>query len=94
MLVYKAQQVIAATREDPKDWNFNGKTGTTHSARLACLGSDGNVATIKLKAKTEKELNEKVSRYTLGKAGEVPIHEIVPVFRQGDRKPSAYEYVG
>lgn len=94
MLVYKAAQVIACTRLEPKTWSMNGQNGTTHSAKMAVLGVDGTAENITLKAKTAEELNAKVAKYTLGKPGDVPIREVVPVFRSGDRKPSSYEFVG
>lgn len=91
MLVFKAQSVIAATQEEPKEWSMNGRSGTTHSARLAVVGPKANVAEIRLKAKTADELKAKVAKYTIGKPAEIEIHEIVPVFRSGDRRAASYE---
>ena len=94
MLMFKAQQVIGCTRDEPKPWTMEGRSGTTHSARLALYGSTGEVAEIKLKAKTAEELTSKVAKYTIGKPAEVPLTGVVPVFRAGDKRPSGYEYVG
>lgn len=94
MLCYKATQVLACTKEEPKPWTFEGKTGTVFAAKLACLGAAGGVAEIKLKAKTEAELVAKIAKYSIGKAADVPVLEIVPIFKQGDRKASGYEYIG
>jgi hypothetical protein len=84
---------VACVKEEPKPWEFNGKTGVVHAAKLACVSASGEVASIKLKAKTADELTAKMARFTLGKPAEVQVTEIVPVYRQGDRKPSGYEYV-
>ena len=94
MLVYKAKQVIAVTLRDPKDWEMNGRKGTTHSAVLCVLGGDGNAENITLKAKTSEELKAKVAKFELAKPADVPIKEIIPVFKAGDRKPSGYEFAG
>jgi len=94
MLVYKAQQVVSATRNDPKAWEMNGQKGVSHTAKLAVISTGGDVAVITLKSKTADDLNAKVAKYGLGKAAEVPILSVNPVFRQGERKPSAYEYFG
>jgi hypothetical protein len=92
MLVYKCQQVIAATPEEARDWEMGGKTGTTHSARLAVLSVSGSVAEIRAKAKSAEELKAKLARYPVGKPAEVVVTSVVPVFRSGDRKPSSYEF--
>lgn len=94
MLVYKAQQIVACVKDEPKPWSFDGKSGVSHSARLSCFGVDGSVASIRLKAKTAEELVLKVSKYTLGKSAEVPINEVTPVFKTGERRAASYEYVG
>lgn len=92
MLTYKCAQVIAATPEEARDWEMNGKSGTTHSARLAVLSTSGAVAEIRVKAKTPEELKAKLSKYPIGKPAEVAIASVTPVFRAGDRKPSSYEF--
>jgi len=92
MLVYKAQLVVSATMEEPKDWAMNGRTGTTHAARLAVVGQKSDTANIRLKAKSAEELKSKVAKYTVGKPAEIEINEIIPVFRSGDRKAATYEY--
>ena len=91
-LVYDAAQVVACVKEDPKDWQFEGKSGTVHSAKLAVVSSTGDVASIKIKAKTAEDLTKKVAQFTIGKTAKIPIKEIIPVFRTGDRKPSGYEF--
>ena len=91
-LVYDAAQVVACVKEEPKDWEMNGKKGTTHSAKLAVVSASGDVASIKLKAKTAEDLTKKVAQFTLGKPAKIGIKEIIPVFRAGDRKPSGYEF--
>lgn len=93
MLAYKALQVIAATREEPKDWEMNGRKGTTHAATICVLGHAGKADNIKIKAKTADELNVKVDALTIGKPYDFPILEVVPVFKAGDRRPSSYELV-
>jgi hypothetical protein len=94
MLVYKAQQVVACTKLEPKPWEMAGRSGVTHAAKLAVLGVNGDVENIKLKSKTAEELVAKVGKFTIGKAAEVPIFAVIPVFKQGDRKPSSYEFEG
>jgi len=94
MLVYDATQVIQATKQPPKDWEMNGRKGTIHSAKLALLSASGDVETVVLKAKTEEELVKKLAVYTPGKPAKVPVRELIPVYKAGDRKPSGYEMVG
>ena len=94
MLCYKAAQVIACTKIDPKPWTFDGKSGVTHSAKLACLGSTGDVAVVLLKSKTAEELVAKVGKYSIGKPADVPISQVIPIFKAGEKKPSDYELVG
>jgi hypothetical protein len=93
-IVVKAQQVVACVMEEPKPWEMGGKAGVVHSARLACVDSAGEVASIKLKAKSEAELKQKMAAYTIGKPADIRVKEIIPVFRSGDRKPTDYEFVG
>jgi len=93
MLVFKAAQIIVATREEPKDWDMGGKKGTTHPATLCCLGFDGKASNIKIKAKTEDELNAKIAQLTIGKPYDLPIVEVIPVFKTGDRRASGFELV-
>lgn len=92
MLVYKASQVVACVKEEPKSWTFQGREGVVHSAKLSVLGTDGGVASIRLKGKTAEELAAKISRVPIGKSAEIPILEVIPVFRSGDRKASGYEF--
>lgn len=92
MLVFKAAQVIACNVQDPKEWTMNGRSGVTHSAKLAVIGPMADVASITLKAKTAEELKAKAAKYPIGKPAEVHVVDIVPVFKSGDRKASAYEY--
>lgn len=93
MLTYKAAQVVACAKNEPKPWEFQGKSGVSHSAKLACLGTDGGAVSITLKAKTDEELSKKIAKLPVGKPAEIPVTEVVPVFRQGERKPSGYELV-
>ena len=93
MIVFKAAQVVAATLNEPKDWEMNGRKGTTHSAKLACIGPKADVASITLKAPTAEALKAKVASYTIGKPADVEIKEIIPVFKAGDRKAASYELV-
>lgn len=94
MLVYKAAQVVACTKEDPKPWTMEGRTGVTHSAKLALLSTSGDVDQVRLKAKSAEELLAKVGRFSIGKPAEVVVTEVIPVFRAGDRRACSYEYVG
>ena len=91
-LMYKAAQVVACVREEPKPWEMNGRKGVSHTAKLAVVSASGDVAAIKLKADSADKLTEKVAKFAIGKSAEIPIREIVPVFRSGDRKPSGYEF--
>lgn len=91
-LVYQAAQVIAVVKEDPKDWEMNGRKGTVHSAKMAVVSATADVATIRLKSDTAEGLVKKVALYAQGKPATIPITQIVPVFKQGDRKPSGYEF--
>lgn len=93
MIVFKAAQVVACTKNEPKDWEMNGRKGTTHSAKLACIGPKADVASITLKAKTAEDLVKKVASYTIGKPADIEITEIIPVFKAGDRKAASYELV-
>jgi len=94
MIVFKAAQVVGCSRLDPKDWEMEGRKGTTHSAKLAVVGPNADVATIVLKAKTADELNKKVGQYTIGKPADVAITQIIPVFKAGDKKAASYELIG
>lgn len=91
-LVYDAAQVIGVVKLEPKDWDFGGKKGTTHAAKMAAYSASGDVANITLKAKTADELTKKVAQFTIGKPAKIAIREIIPVFKAGDRKPSGYEF--
>lgn len=73
---------------------MNGRKGTTHSARLAVLSSNGECENIVLKARSDEELTKKISSYTAGKPAKIPIKEITALMKAGDRKPSGYEYAG
>lgn len=57
---------------------------------MSCIGVKG-VAQITLKAKTADELTKKMAVYPPGKAADVEVLEIVPVFKTGDRKAASYE---
>lgn len=97
MLVYKAAQVVACVGQDPKPWTMRDKegkelSGVNHTAKLAVFGVGADVATIILKCRTADELKAKMAKYTIGKPADIPIIGVVPVFHQGDRKPSGYEY--
>lgn len=91
MLLYKAAQVIAIVKNEPKPWEMGGRSGVTHSAKMAVIGANADVASITLKAKTAEDLDKKIGRFVVGKATEVPIQEVVPVFKSGDRKAASYE---
>lgn len=91
-LIYDAAQVVACVKLDPKDWAMGDRRGTSHRAKLAVVSATGDVASITLKSDTADNLVKKVNLYTLGKPAKVAIKEIVPVFKQGDRKPSGYEF--
>jgi hypothetical protein len=54
---------------------------------------DGKASNLKVKAKTAEDLVAKVGALTIGKPAELPVVEVVPVFRAGDRRASAYELV-
>jgi hypothetical protein len=92
MLVFKAKTIVAASKNEPKPWEFDGKSGVTHSAKVAAFGEDGSAESIAIKAKTAEELEKKLARYPVGKSAEIVIGEITPLFRQGDRKASGYTY--
>ena len=91
MLMYKAVQVVAVTKLEPKAWKMDGREGTTHTAKMAVIGGAADVASITLKAKTADELNAKVAKYTVGKPAEIQIVDVVPVFKTGDRRAASYE---
>ena len=94
MLVFKAAQVIGVSLNEPKDWAMEGRTGTTHSAQLAVIGPRANVATIVLKCKTADDLKKKVASFTIGKPAEIELHNVVPVFKHGQKKASSFELEG
>lgn len=91
MLVYKATQVIGIVKNDPKPWEIGGRSGITHSAKMAVVGADMGVSSITLKAKTAEELETKIKKYPLGKPADIAVTEIVPVFKAGDRRAANYE---
>ncbi len=93
MLMYRALQVIAATLEEPRDWEMAGRKGTIHSAMVCCLGHDGKASNLRIKAKTAEDIAAKVGALTVGKPADLPVVEVVPVFKAGDRRASAYELV-
>lgn len=81
MLVYKAQQVIAASAVTNKPYEFTDekgakKSGTSIYSDVTVLGSDGSVAVIRLKAKTEDEVKQRVGKLAVGKAAEIPIRDV------------------
>lgn len=92
MLVYKAVQVIAIVKNEPKPWEMGGRSGVTHSAKMAVIGENADVASITLKSKSAEDLTAKIGRFHVGKPTEVRITDIVPVFKQGDRKAASYEF--
>ena len=92
LMIIKAQQVVSTAVMEPKPWDFNGKQGITHTAKMAVIGSAAECASVTLKAKTAEELQAKLKKYPAGKSAEIEVTEIVPVFRQGDRKPTGYEF--
>jgi len=93
MLMFKAAQVIVATLEEPKAWKMEGREGVTHAAVVCCLGHDGKASNIKIKGKSAEELNAKIGALTPGKPFDLPIIDVVPIFKQGDRRASGYELV-
>lgn len=93
MLIYKAAQVIGVVKQEPKPWKMGDRSGVTFTAKMACVGAGMDTQCIVLKAKTAEELVAKVAKYTLGKPAEVPVLELVPVFKAGDRRASGYEMV-
>ena len=93
MLVFKATQVIACVKEEPKPWKMEGREGVTHSAKLAVVGAAADAVTIKLKCKSADELTLKIGKYPAGKPAEIPIVEVIPTFRPGDRRAASYELV-
>jgi hypothetical protein len=93
MLVYKAQQVVGVLTHEPKPWDFQGKSGVTHSASLSLFGLNGDAVSIVVKAKTADELKAKLAKFPVGKPAEVPVTQVTPFMRRGENKPAAYEYV-
>ena len=91
MLMYKAAQVVAVVKSDPKPWTMEGRTGVTHSAKMAVIGAAAGVAEITVKAKTAEELDKKLVKFVVGKPAEVAIEQVVPVFKTGDRRAASYE---
>jgi hypothetical protein len=78
MLVFKAQQVIAATAVANKPYSFEDERGKTKSGNsiysdVTVLSSNGSVAVIRIKGKTEEEVKSKVAKLAVGKAAEVEI---------------------
>lgn len=93
MLVFKAAQVVVVARQEPKPWEFGGKAGISHSAKMAVIGMMASAENIVLKAKTAEELEKKIAMYPAnGKPVDIVVREITPVFKQGERKPSGYEF--
>jgi hypothetical protein len=92
MLCFKATQVLAVNINEPKPWEMGGKSGVSHSAKLAAIGPKGDLASITLKTKTADELKAKMALYVIGKPAEIPLEQVLPIFKSGERKPSAYEY--
>ncbi|MBI2517108.1 MAG: hypothetical protein HYV95_09350 [Opitutae bacterium] len=81
MLVYKAQQVIAASAVNNKPYEFSDdkgvkKSGTSIYSDVTVLGSDGSVAVIRLKGKSEDEVKAKVGKLAVGKAAEIQIKDV------------------
>lgn len=78
MLVFKASQVIAATAITTKPWAFKDergadKAGTSIYSDVTVLSSNGSVAVIRIKGKTEDEVKQKVARLAVGKSAEIEI---------------------
>lgn len=73
MLVFKAAQVLVNAAPVSKDWEFEGKKGTSHYVDVTCLGEKGAVAVIRFKAKTPDEAAARASVYKVGKAAEIPV---------------------
>lgn len=81
MLVFKAQQVIAASAVTNKPYEFSDekgqkKSGTSIYSDVTVLGTDGSVAVIRLKAKTEDEVKQRVGKLAVGKSAEIPIRGV------------------
>lgn len=85
-----AVTVLQAVKQEPKPWKFEGKEGVTHSAFILVLGLN-DTGKVVVKAKTDEELVKKVAAFTLGKGAMIPV-TVVPMFKEGDRRPSGYEY--
>lgn len=92
MLMYKAAQVVAIVRNDPKPWTMEGRSGVTHSAKMAVIGQTASVAEIVIKAKTSEELEKKLAKFVVGKPADIAIEQVVPVFKSGDRRAASYEF--
>lgn len=90
-LIYKAAQVVAIVRNDPKPWTMDGRSGVSHSAKMAVIGTGAGVAEITVKAKTAEDLDKKLSKCVIGKPADILIEQVVPVFKAGDRKAASYE---
>lgn len=88
---FEAAQVVAIVKLEPKPWEMGGKSGVTHAAKLAAFGTSADVASITLKSKTAEELTAKIAKFPIGKPAVIPIVEIVPVFKAGERKAAGYE---
>jgi hypothetical protein len=93
MIVFKAAQVVACVLNEPKEWEMGGRKGTSHTAKLACIGPKADVASITLKATSADLLLAKIDAFTIGKPADIEIKEIIPVFKSGDRRAASYELV-
>ena len=81
MLVYKAAQVVNASKIENKPYAFKDdagkdRSGTSIYSDMTVLGSAGGVAVIRLKGKTEDEVKAKVATYTVGKPADIQIRDI------------------
>jgi len=54
---------------DPKKM----RSGVSNFCDLTVIGTAGQFATVRVKAKSESELVAKVGKYTIGKPAEIPI---------------------
>lgn len=95
MLVYKARQVIVATRNEPKEWEMNGRKGTSHTATIAVLGEDMRVSNLKIKGQSVDDLNAKVAALTIGKPYDFRVINIEHLYKVGDdgKRKADYEFV-
>lgn len=85
-LVYRAQQVIAASAVVSKPYEFEDekkqkKSGVSIYSDVTVLGTDGSVAVCRIKGKTEDEVKTRVGKLAVGKSAEIPIRGVESVNR-------------